>query len=1630
MYQSRLINKEEAEIFQRILPPGFAESIKKNRDYFAKNVIDKIEKYLQEKNSSELRFYALIIRFYALNYTFYFTKEEVEQLAKLIYQLILDPEICNPCQNFLLHFLSIFDDFDNLDLVFEWRPLYELLYSQAFSNSKRPSQHFTPLYLDSILQFISKIKKYFPPNATEEILEEFSHVWDPKNILFPDALSLVSIFLPVNAGKHNLWFEDLISKYALYHSFKADFTFITLFSKLSQYPYQDLDWSPHIPLFFHKLALLLQIPAITIDTEVVYKEDSIFTPFTTECVYPREIPFSYLCEIFCDLFVNLLSTSAKDAIKDNLAKIVLLITPIHAPIPQNQNDQAVAKVVIFLDILTYRYSNRIINSRNNREYLTPLTYEDHKWYISLVLPLYILDLYAVFLCESLNKFVQILPSDIIPLIFDTIQRLLEYPDLNKQVLRTMCSIAPIVISSKEMLEPFKNIMITFVNDITASEITSTSWILRLYHTFAAYSPIDESLNDWVCSVVRQCANFAVLAQGDDYKNCLAFISNTLELIASAVQPATYKGMIEIVENKINEIPIKNLKYIIFPLKPISFARWCFHEINHRNTVILSCIIKSNQSFVETHYEKIINFIKKAMIKTTKDVTKQTASLIKVLLSTLLETKPLLSAVPGIQKISDNTVKWQCPTNNSVNLAINLINKITPLIKDIFAKSKSNHHKRIAIRYICACVKGLSKAASLYDYEFCENESFEYPKVPTFTFKAASEKLDELVDWLIDISLNHNLHHKALSDIITAFTICVNPETGFCSAFKLYDCTKEEMQLNIMYPTLDSFNSISLNGYAYMFYKLWKSSLYSPFTKFSKKIFDCSLQFILSPFSSVADSLATLFIRISNPSHQNFMDLAHTVFKLFSENYETAPNNSLTCFSNIIFALFQNTTYTNFDLLFDICLIALKYSPSDLSENPLTNLRSLILSIFEKLDFYSYPNNTQEIYDKRILVIKEMIKQMKIRLNPQDSQIFALRLISILILGNPPIFDKEITEFLIKSFLDASNDTIYVILPSFTSIVQFLIPRIPAKKKEKYQYETHDFQNDNNNKEEILESSSQKFESKLDNIIFEKVDEFNYDDFDFNDISLKFQKKHRSITITRDQSIDQTLLSNYFSDHIDKRIQISKVIYKYFLEDKEFLKQLIKHFFALQNHNHETYSFQRYFFWAAISVFLGPQFCIKILKECMDASLEDFGQLLIVLEIFTGILNAMKAFSYSQIKEVQPFLFNVLESKIIYQEADTYFYWPITIKKSIEDLDRRRYFWLLDFLLTLKFDNSPNGCRQLGYTTSLIVFLIGSNKELLNKVFPSYIDPLFSSKILKLDSHRNSAIIFLEQIFSSILTPEWIDEKNTFFNDYILPSDDRFIRRLLMVVYKYRHFASINLSPFCIDHIEEWTKSITEDKDEEEQMLGEEALLLFIKSDIISSISTYPLTKDSVSPIIHRVLEQLTTINKTWPVQVTVFPQIMHFLAVSYFFIDEPLVEKIILDIVIPGLLHPNSNVQDEAGFLLQFIFESFVSIKSKIEEYHSIFSTMLHDDNFTQRIAGAKGLFAIAWSTLIFDDVPQYILEIFQELQDCADRDSSMSNCINEFFNGFWSKHEENFTSNTAILLSPYKLSLKTSYIS
>lgn len=1640
-----LINEERSAAFRKLLPPEIRSVVGSTQTELKNLIFQNIESAFKGTDTEKISNWIESLNAYVSSECFTFNIDECNKLAQICFDFIVSSKYLDCVTSLIPTFLIFLDPQIKLDITFDWKKIYNIIYNYGLSNSKRKSRKVLTIYLQSILLMIEGCKPYFTPNATEEILSEFSPLWNPKGNLYSLGLTLTCFFLPVNQNKHDLWFSDLISKYALFQSQTVDSVFLPLFERLSFQNISKFNWSPHIPFFFHKLSQFLHIPVVPFDLSSPRPAEGSFNLDTAQFILACGLDDTDICEKFCNLFVNLLSTSAKEAVKDHITKILLLIAPLHSPVLQNADDSIVGLTVDFLNKLVLSYCRRVKSDRRKKSHLSPLTEDDHQWFVSSILPVYVLDLYSNSECEQLKQLVQLLPSVTIPPIFDSLQRLTDYQHLKAPALRTMFSIAPTVIVSNEMSEPFKLIMTPFVDDITSSDVDTTIWVFKLFQVFAFLSPIDDSLSDWACSIVRQCVNFAMSAVGDGFEEALSLMEGMLTAVQRAAEPQILKEMNQILESNIEEIPIENLKILIDSLEPTSFGKWCFNELSERNVVITMCLVRSSTGFIEDHFEKILKMMKETLQSSEEKVRNNAYSLIKWSITSLIRNLPIHPHTQGVQMMTDDCIQWMNPTEEKANKAVQIVDEVLPLLKEIYSKD-DNQSQSLATKVASGITKGLAKASSASDYEFEAEPSFPYAKLYQYSFPRISKKLEEVIDWVISItSKSDTLHHQVATNIVNCLLNAVVPiDYLFLKDDAIGESLKilwNDTKLSTMLPSLKSMFSIHLFWLAMKSYSSWLNMIEFPFTKFTKKIIDCAMKFISSPFPSVREVIA-LFFSFTLKCYPKIGDYySDQLHKKLEEAMKSQSVQSLATISTVIIPFIIIVDQPRqIQFIIDIGLTLCRPLPADVPDDSLTVLRNTVAVVLDGIDFSLPPFNCIDVKKERMRMIHGAIEKSDANANSTDTKNYAISLIYTVVEGEPLIIEPDILEFMLPYLKSEDLPTCELTLQTLIKIIECLIPRDEIKYDENEQKNSiKTDQKQSTETQEDVDADDQdlvgpaclKFKSVYDDRVYEKVDESNYDGFQFEDDCIKPNKKHKSHLMSRDESNDSSFLSKYFpSETIESRIEVHKVIYNYFLDDPEFTSNLVNLFINMQQYNFEVFYFQRFYFWRTLTRFIGTKFAIKIIEIVSKLSVDDIAALYVSSEVIAGIMASFKSFTYSQIKEVQPSLFDFFRSRLSSLSANSTFSWYLAISNALLFSDSRRYFYLYDFLKTIEFDDSPKQYRQRAELAKMFVYLTNRDSHKFESIFPPYTIPLFQTKVLNLDIQRCSVIDFLTTFFEFTVTKNYLDVKNSYFYDYILPADDKFISDLLLQLFGAHSFGSMSLLPLCIDNIQEWTRSFFTDKDKDEQDVSVRALSSLMISDIVPSVAQLPLTKETARPVVVRVLEQLTTTEKSWPTQVNILMNLLLFISSSYFLIDESLIESIIWDVVSPSLLNQSSDVQDAASVLLSFIFKSFGSIRAKITVFLTMFVKMLNDENdSSQRIAGAKGLFAIVWSTLIFDDVPDYITSAFSALQDASESDSTVTDCINQFFNEFWSEHEENFTENAAIQLSPYKDSLRPSYI-
>jgi len=172
----------------------------------------------------------------------------------------------------------------------------------------------------------------------------------------------------------------------------------------------------------------------------------------------------------------------------------------------------------------------------------------------------------------------------------------------------------------------------------------------------------------------------------------------------------------------------------------------------------------------------------------------------------------------------------------------------------------------------------------------------------------------------------------------------------------------------------------------------------------------------------------------------------------------------------------------------------------------------------------------------------------------------------------------------------------------------------------------------------------------------------------------------------------------------------------------------------------------------------------------------------------------------------------------------------------------------------------------------------------------------------------------------------------------------------------------------------------------------------IVANWIGSMCKAPLTSENVNELVDSMLDQLSPFDHKWLVQAKQLLLTEAFLSSIFFFIDDSMLEGLIGDTIIPCLLHQHPDVQDSASQLLTFVVKSSSQLSPKLPSIVHTFITMLQTkEQLNYRVAGAKGLSSIISGTILFDEVPQYVIDAFSALTEALEMDSSVESVITQF---------------------------------
>ena len=267
-----------------------------------------------------------------------------------------------------------------------------------------------------------------------------------------------------------------------------------------------------------------------------------------------------------------------------------------------------------------------------------------------------------------------------------------------------------------------------------------------------------------------------------------------------------------------------------------------------------------------------------------------------------------------------------------------------------------------------------------------------------------------------------------------------------------------------------------------------------------------------------------------------------------------------------------------------------------------------------------------------------------------------------------------------------------------------------------------------------------------------------------------------------------------------------------------------------------------------------------------------------------------------------------------------------------------------------------------------------------------------------------------------------------FDRFIAPAPPQFLVRWLYGQFSRQTPGSVAAGDVVLSHLGDWVSLVLVD-DEAESGLAQAALGCATCSNMLGSLCGGNLA--GMGALVDRVIDQLTRDSEAWRAQMMQLQLLEGFLGRSFFFLSDSVLETLIADCVLDGLLQTHPTVQECAGQLMIFVVRASLQLVEKMPSLIGMFTKMLRDpDSAQRRIAGAKGLAAIVFGVTIFESVPEFVLEAMSALKDALEVDRTIETAATQFFSDFFDIYDNNLMRNAAELLAPFHESMKPWYLS
>ena len=1603
-----LCNQTRCELFRRLLPAFVRESIAQEEENWKSKIFENLPVVMQRGDFEEIDFWLNVLESYITFGTFCFVPKEIETLARYLYDFLTTTRDMNLCQKACTLLIAIVNPHHiPIDLKLDWKPLYRLLYDSLLSHSKIKVRKYPNKFPETILALVQICRNYFTEDAIDEMIHEWWDLLDPSQAVFILGHSLFCIFIPVHLGQHGKWLPQFLELWTLFRMEQFDFQFLSLFARLSRYGYTDIPWDSIVPYMFNIVSCYLGIPTTLLQQAI--NPVNNYHPELYPVFFKDYDSLASALRLVALVAVNLLTGPTKQMVRLYIERLFHLIYPFCTATLHSEDETQCEAPIEFLNKLILEYVLRVQRERKyGPSKLEPLTDEDHEWMVSQILPLALMEqFHEEPQFSAFDDMVQLCPSLVIGPALQAVQNSFQYLHLKAGAYQTLVSIAPTVIYLKEGIDDFMAIVEAHApEDLDFMDAQKASFVFQLLTIMSCAMPFGEEHEPFVLRIVESIIRFAEHAVGEDYARPLAEMLTSLGCIVRAVPVKLGNKIAHMVKQRIDDLPETSLGPIIQGLEHYSipvFGPKALKATDLRQMMILKAIIKRNAAFSLQQIEEIKEVVRNGLANESKKINRRAVLIIKWVLCAIIAVYQIMPKQQGVVPLAEIEQEWHVPTEEEMAAGLEFAEYFVGIMTEKFNSPMRKDHI-LGAQIGRSLLKGIVAVVSMNDLEpESEGEYLQQPELVQFSDKRYAALYERIMHQLLEVTERPNIHEKVIKIIIRSFAVALIPRDPVArnveQVMNEYHVASQTSRLSVMLPSINSMTYVIAYCKSKHLYATRCSSIQVFVTKIAREIFPRLFQFTQHPDIRVRQ-VAVVLCQVITAQHKGkFIDLFEDVVRKMQDPDLDPEVLSSYCGSICILHNLP-VGVRSMNLLVDAALAICRILPADMTDDSARSLRQMIVIILDQMDPLDPRLPPDEFEKARHRLADGAIAKFAEFPANRETQNFAAALVCSVIVGAKMMIKCHVYAFMVSILTTDDSLVRDCIMQMWPTMIEYLIPRVPRPPGVKVSDVTPE----------------------------------NYDSAEFLDRPFRTQAKKQPKFLTYDEMIDPKAVSVYFQDNVEERVDIHKMMFEKLAEDDDIINQFVRNLVNAQVHKEETFSKIRVLFWSTLCRFFGVRFMAVLMNivDGLTGGSATFAHHVIAAEIFAGCLHSLKSRKYSEIEDVAkvtlPFVSRLIETL----DPEFHSLWYFSFYASFTDFDPRRLFWLFDHIITcVPKNDSLRAARAVSLIADVLLDVAQSIPGLPAKIEELAAQPLFSKQALEFEQVRECSVRALSAILGltfDVKKRGRSEESKRILDRFVTGSSDIFISRWVLGQFSTQSIASLCAGGYVIEHIGEWADLIL-DKDENEEQLARAALMGVASSNFVGSICDLPLTNAAVVDLINTMLDKLSPEKHVWQVQTVLLLITESFLASVFFYVDESILESMVSDRIIPGLLHQHPDVQDSASQLLSFVVKSSVQLKEKLPSIVEVFKRMLYDKkNLSRRIAGAKGLSSIISGTVLFDEVPQYIIDSFTALADALEIDSSVEQVVTQFFSDFWTMYDNNLTNNVAEVLAPFRASLRASY--